>query len=508
MANLLGQNIGTNYKGILNLNTLNGNLTTTLEAITDGDGNASPLNLGTTSIRFGGATGLFWDNANNFLGLGTSSPSRTLTVSGNGARIRDLNVGVTTQTSIGNTNNIIANWATLGVGIANGTALTASAMLHVRGDGTNPIALFENGAGTSQFNIQQSGVINFANQLQGPLLRASTNLACSAFTNQSYNGTIWLTVNDTLSTLAFTTTTINLSAGSTSPRMYSYAYTINNSGAQTGTATGIFLNATETALNGMSHNLMDLQRGGVSQFLVDRIGIVTAQAFIGTSYIRGRLLSTSGIQLLEDTAGGTFNRLQFGGTTNAFPAIKRNGAQIDFRLADDSGYANINTGVIFGYTAGGSPMVRFKLGEISGGQGISTRDGQFSIGFTDANQNAGVRFLATGSGVSYIDGWSEGTTKATNYRVVFGSRINNTGTSITGSTTAENGTPFVFGFDVHDASAIVQINSTTRGFLPPRMTTTQKNAITTPATGLVLYDSTLNKLCVYTGSAWETITSV
>jgi hypothetical protein len=57
-------------------------------------------------------------------------------------------------------------------------------------------------------------------------------------------------------------------------------------------------------------------------------------------------------------------------------------------------------------------------------------------------------------------------------------------------------------------SAAIQIESTTQGFLPSRMTTTQKNAIATPATGLVLYDTTLNKLAVYTGSAWETVTSV
>lgn len=52
------------------------------------------------------------------------------------------------------------------------------------------------------------------------------------------------------------------------------------------------------------------------------------------------------------------------------------------------------------------------------------------------------------------------------------------------------------------------INSTTNGALLPRMTTTQKNAIATPATGLTLYDTTLNKLCVYTGAAWETVTSL
>ena len=59
-----------------------------------------------------------------------------------------------------------------------------------------------------------------------------------------------------------------------------------------------------------------------------------------------------------------------------------------------------------------------------------------------------------------------------------------------------------------DASTVVQIDSTTQGFLPPRMTTTQKNAISTPATGLIVFDTTLAKLAVWTGAAWETVTSV
>jgi len=57
-------------------------------------------------------------------------------------------------------------------------------------------------------------------------------------------------------------------------------------------------------------------------------------------------------------------------------------------------------------------------------------------------------------------------------------------------------------------SAILQADSSSRGFLPPRMTTTQKNAIASPATGLVVYDTTLNKLCVRGAAAWETITSI
>jgi nitrogen fixation protein len=58
------------------------------------------------------------------------------------------------------------------------------------------------------------------------------------------------------------------------------------------------------------------------------------------------------------------------------------------------------------------------------------------------------------------------------------------------------------------ASAILDLTSTTKGFLPPRLTTTQKNAIVTPAAGLVVYDTTLGKLCVRTASSWETITSI
>lgn len=50
--------------------------------------------------------------------------------------------------------------------------------------------------------------------------------------------------------------------------------------------------------------------------------------------------------------------------------------------------------------------------------------------------------------------------------------------------------------------------SAPQGFIPAKMTTTQKSAISSPPEGLMVYDVTLHKLCVYTGSAWETITSM
>jgi hypothetical protein len=63
-----------------------------------------------------------------------------------------------------------------------------------------------------------------------------------------------------------------------------------------------------------------------------------------------------------------------------------------------------------------------------------------------------------------------------------------------GSTTANN-----------NNSAYLDVESTTRGFLQPRMTTTQMNAISTPATGLSVFNTTDSLPYTYrgTGSGWQ-----
>ena len=51
------------------------------------------------------------------------------------------------------------------------------------------------------------------------------------------------------------------------------------------------------------------------------------------------------------------------------------------------------------------------------------------------------------------------------------------------------------------ASSILDLESTTQGFLPPRVTTTQKNAISSPANGLMVFDTTQGELSIYSSSA-------
>jgi len=57
-----------------------------------------------------------------------------------------------------------------------------------------------------------------------------------------------------------------------------------------------------------------------------------------------------------------------------------------------------------------------------------------------------------------------------------------------------------------NSSAQLDVQSTTKGFLPPRMTEQQRNAITSPATGLIIYqtDGTTG-LYHYNGSAWSVL---
>ncbi len=53
-----------------------------------------------------------------------------------------------------------------------------------------------------------------------------------------------------------------------------------------------------------------------------------------------------------------------------------------------------------------------------------------------------------------------------------------------------------------NASAMLDIKSSTKGLLIPRMTTIQRTGIGTPATGLQVYDTDLNLLYFYNGSSW------
>lgn len=71
--------------------------------------------------------------------------------------------------------------------------------------------------------------------------------------------------------------------------------------------------------------------------------------------------------------------------------------------------------------------------------------------------------------------------------------------------------PFAFSQNVGigtltpDTSALVELQSTSKGFLPPRMTTMQRDAIPTPAEGLQIFNTTTDCLENYINGQWQII---
>jgi hypothetical protein len=119
---------------------------------------------------------------------------------------------------------------------------------------------------------------------------------------------------------------------------------------------------------------------------------------------------------------------------------------------------------------------------------------------TDLGFSAGASPVATGSNNVAI-GRQSGQYAGDN-KLYIASSPNSNGNLIYGDFSTgqikinDNNTPSL------NASAQLEIVSTTRGLLFPRMTTTQKLAIGSPAAGLQVYDTTLNQMSYYNGTTW------
>jgi hypothetical protein len=167
----------------------------------------------------------------------------------------------------------------------------------------------------------------------------------------------------------------------------------------------------------------------------------------------------------------------------------------------------VNSSELFQYSAG---AINFALR--SPGNASYFNNGTFTFG---ANTNLGAKVNIKGSGstsattsllvqnsagAETFKVQDNGVVVIENFTFVSGSVIENTTTRLVATT---GGVAVNSNYAFANSSSILDVASTTKGFLPPRMTTTQKNAISTPASGLMVYDTDTNKLCCYNGTSWN-----
>jgi len=58
-----------------------------------------------------------------------------------------------------------------------------------------------------------------------------------------------------------------------------------------------------------------------------------------------------------------------------------------------------------------------------------------------------------------------------------------------------------------NSSAALEVSSNAKGFLPPRMTTVQRDVISTPADGLIIYNTTTGKLNIRENGSWSELST-
>jgi hypothetical protein len=290
---------------------------------------------------------------------------------------------------------------------------------------------------------------------------------------------------------------------------------------------GIGINATKSGGTGQVNFFFQKNGTNVWQFGSDFAANGTKDFFIYDSTVgRNPFYVSSGgeVRIGSGSTGGT------GGYWNTAPLNVKTSGNVQIGSTTDAGFKlDVNgTARVQGQITTTTANAQF--GTLGASTGVFRIDGVNGSGYAfSVYSSSTLRFAVVGfGGVLMPNGFTivSGSTDLTTTRLRIGTgnvtgainiqaqagntdiasfKASNGGDQFTIKNTSGN---VLIGTSTDIASSKVTIQSTTQGFLPPRMTTAQKNAIATPAAGLVVYDTTLNKLCVRTASAWETITSI
>jgi hypothetical protein len=349
------------------------------------------------------------------------------------------------------------------------------------------------------------------------------------------------------------------SSGSASPNLLSFNHSINNTGTYSGTFRGIYYNPNLISLTGTNHIAIQTVTGDVL------LTTTSGQVGIGSVYGGWRLNVDGAIraQRIDLTGsagpGHVMLRIDDNGTVLRNNTFNINSGNGNAGQSANLAVGNTDTTVARLYVKGsGSTSATSSLlvQNSSGTRGFQVNDDGTIYTSTTAFVNISFALAVTydiscrgiggNTGALTLVGQSFGNASATMVKIVYaGSPAGTIGTSLSiasapmqngthigvdfnGDYTTSVGTPTLIGYNYNpsnygsanlvafnsvvgggyfntssrQSSAILQADSTTKGFLPPRMTDAQIRAIASPVNGLVAYNTTIDHLCAYQGGAW------
>jgi len=271
-----------------------------------------------------------------------------------------------------------------------------------------------------------------------------------------------------------------------------------------GTVSAVLTNATHT--NAVYYNTTtgELTYGALPVVATPTLQQVTTAGNITTNAVRVEIASGDGLFLKAATSGVSYPLIMaadsagrgfvIGSSALTFTSRATYGVQFNVRsnYSEIQAYTNISIGTPYPFIinpTGGDVLIGtttlsgYKLDVVG-----STRVSSLYI-----NSTAGIDILGLG-GISRLGFPSSA--------IVLGAAFTTARLFIHDASSVTITTASSFSAV---ASSLLTIDSTTQGFLQPRMTNAQVLAIATPATGLQAYDTTNNKNLLYNGTAWQNI---
>ena len=236
-----------------------------------------------------------------------------------------------------------------------------------------------------------------------------------------------------------------------------------------------------------SYQLNSTLGANIASYLPTYAGVVNASSYTVGSFFLANSTATyigntsANVQIGGLNVAGTPSALAGFGSSNSSVDIVINNANNGVNASSDFA-AYDNNGLV------GNNFIDMGISSSTFSESFWTINGPSDGYLYTGNTNLSIGTASYGGGTNYINFFTGGTLAA-NERM----RITSTGKVAIGTTTP-------------GTSTILDVQSTTAGVRFPNMTTTQKTALT-PAAGTVVFDTTLSKLCLYTGAAWQTITS-